>query len=399
MQLPKEVIHVLETLETAGYEGFAVGGCVRDTLLSQTPHDWDVCTNATPEQMLSAFRPFTCVPTGAKHGTVTVIVHGIPLEVTTYRTESEYRDGRHPDTVTFVSDITADLKRRDFTVNAMAYHPVNGLVDPFGGREDLKARVLRCVGDPTERFSEDALRILRAVRFAATYGFAVEPQTEQALFALAPTLYRVSAERVCGELTRLLTGDFVYPALSRLYPVLCAAVPELPLQDEGEREALFRALSRSEKDRTVRWAVWLAVLGESAAESVLQRLRLDRRTTQRILTVIRHQNDTVSPNEPAIRRWLYRLGEPTLRALLAVQEAYGRPQQAARACIDRVLATGQCISLKTLAVNGKDLLLTGIPAGEAVGKALQQLLAAVLDGTVPNQRDALLAYLDKRRKM
>lgn len=434
MELPAFVSAVTERLTAAGFACHAVGGCVRDSLLGLTPHDWDLTTNALPEQTAALFADYTVIPTGLPHGTVTVLSDGRPLEITTYRTDGAYRDHRHPDSVVFVTDITEDLRRRDFTVNAMAWHPQSGLCDPFGGQADLHNRLLRCVGKAEERFTEDALRILRALRFAATYGFTVESETADALFRCAPLLADVAAERVRAELDRLLTGTFVGKVLREFYEVLYPVLPELSAMagheqcsryhDRDVLEHTVAAVELSPPTVAVRLALLLhdsgkpacftrgedgeghfyghAAVSESIAVAVTQRLRYDRRMQETVRSLVKYHDTPIDDTDAAVRRWLNRLGKERLRLLLDVQEGDARAHAAwvvptrmaeitaLRERVDRIVAEGQCLSLKSLAINGDDLKAAGFPAGKTMGECLRYLLDEVLAGQLPNEHGILL---------
>lgn len=435
MRLPASVSAVMERLTSAGFACHAVGGCVRDSLLGLTPHDWDLTTNALPEQTAALFADHTVIPTGIQHGTVTVLIDGMPLEITTYRTDGAYHDHRRPDSVAFVDDITEDLRRRDFTVNAMAWSPQSGLCDPFGGQTDLQHRRLRCVGKAEERFDEDALRILRALRFAATYGFEIETETAAALFRCAPLLTQVAAERVRAELDRLLTGEFVGDVLRGFYKVLYPVLPELQAMaghlqhsryhDRDVLDHTIAAVEAAPPILSVRLALLLhdsgkpqcftrgkdgaghfyghATVSTAIADDVTRRLRYDRRTQETVGLLVKYHDTPIADTDASVRRWLNRLGEQRLRLLLDVMEGDSRAHaawvvpsrvatiNALRERVDRVVAAGQCVSLKTLAINGNDLKAAGIPAGKAMGECLRYLLDEVLSGNLPNEHGILLA--------
>lgn len=440
MQLPCAVLRVMERLEKNGFEAYAVGGCVRDDLLGITPHDWDVTTRATPDAVQKLFADERCVLTGADKGTVTVVTEEMPIEVTTYRTETTYRDHRHPDAVTFVRTIEEDLSRRDFTINAMAYHPKRGLVDRFGGQEDLRRRRLRCVGVARERFSEDALRILRALRFASTYDLSIEEKTEQALFRCSPLLTQVAPERLRVEWDRLLTGKAAERILLAYWSVLAPIFPEIVPMVGFEQHSVYHdrdvwqhtaaAVAGTVPDPLIRLTLLLhdcgkpstftmdaegnghfyshAAMSEKMATAVLSRFRYDRETTEQVLKLI-HYHDTILPTDPkGIKHFLSRHGEEFLRRLLAVKEgdcAGHAPSfiperqeelRRIRRVLDEVIAEGDCFSLKDLAVNGDDVIRAGVPSGKQVGCLLQELLTAVIDGTVANERQELLFLLRKK---
>lgn len=443
MKLPQQVLFAVDRLQGAGFACHVVGGCVRDSLLGLSPHDWDLTTNALPQQVSAVFADHRVIPTGEKHGTVTVLIESMPLEITTYRVEGAYRDHRRPDEVRFVSEITEDLRRRDFTVNAMAWEPHGGLCDPFGGEADLQNKLLRCVGVAEERFNEDALRVLRALRFAATYGFTIEESTAQALFSCAPLLSAVSAERIQAELNRLLVGDYAGRVLRQFAAVLYPVLPELekmagvwqynPYHDKDVLEHTIAALESSPPVLPVRLALLLhdcgkpgafeqiregfghfpnhPAIGAEMAREALRRLRYDNRTIDTVCRLIRHHDDPIPETDAGVRRWIYRLGEQTLRWLLDVKEGDCNGHAAdlpsarknelyrLRERIDRVVAEGQCTSADKLAINGDILLAAGFPHGKAVGRALQMALDMVLDGECPNDREALLAALSAQKDL
>lgn len=443
VKLPQQVASVMERIQAAGFACHAVGGCVRDSLLGLTPHDWDLTTDALPQQVGDVFADHRVIPTGMAHGTVTVLCDGMPLEITTYRVDGAYHDHRRPDSVRFVPDIIEDLRRRDFTVNAMAWEPQTGLCDPFVGADDLKHRLLRCVGNAEKRFNEDALRILRALRFAATYGFAIEEATADALFHCAPLLCEVAAERIRAELDRLLVGPYAGVVLRRFAAVLYPVLPELqaiegvwqynPYHDKDVLGHTIAALEAAPPVLPVRLALLLhdcgkpgrfeliregfghfpnhPAVGAEIARDVLQRLRYDRRTTDMVCRLIRHHDERIPETDAGVRRWLYRVGEQELRWLLDVKEgdcdghAANLPPfrkeeiNRLRERITRVVAEGQCTSMKMLAINGGILMAAGIPAGESVGRALHFALERVLDGDLPNEREALLAAISAQKDL
>ena len=443
MQLPVHVLDLLSRLHSAGFSAYAVGGCVRDSLLGLKPHDWDICTSALPDQMLSVFRDLHTVETGLKHGTLTVIVEHVPYEVTTYRIDGDYTDHRHPDTVIFVDDLTKDLARRDFTVNAMAWSPEAGLQDPFSGQQDLAACTIRCVGGPEQRFGEDALRILRALRFAAVYGFSIEPATASALRKMAPDLKRVAGERIREELLKLLCGKAAGHILREYPEVLAEIIPEIrPMIGYDQQnhhhsydlwEHTVRGVEGVPADPVLRLAMLLHDTGkplvrttdesgeghykghpkvsEEIARRTAEALRLDNAFRDRLCTLVLHhdiplrtQSGEINTDRPFLLRRLNRFGEEDLRALFLIHRSdriatgYSTPEREdARlkermAALDALLAEQPCFTLKDLAVNGRDLTAAGLK-GKAVGEALQSLLESVMDGKVPNEKNALLDYL------
>ena len=467
---------LLDALHAAGYAAYAVGGCVRDSLLGRTAHDWDLCTSALPQQVMELFGTEQCIPTGLQHGTVTIKYGGQLYETTTFRTEGSYTDGRHPDEVQFVPDVREDLARRDFTINAMAYNAAEGLVDPFGGQKDLQNGLLRAVGEPQQRFTEDALRILRLYRFAARFGFALDAATARAARQLAPHLDCISAERIQEELAKLLAapqpGAYLEPA------VLAVVLPELTPEKLTAAKPVVDVCPAGEENLPVRWAALLGALGESDTRRVLKRLRCSNACIEETAVLVRetagegvcgsfllghefelrHPADascleqhshpagrcpnsnslfppqaavvavaghsiarptacgsrvppqrTVLGETPAhaperasdihIRRLLGRYGLRTVERLCALCAALH--PQAAPACAlaaqraRQLEADGVCCRVSQLAVNGRDLMAAGIPAGPALRRVLEALLDGVIRAEYPNEKPALLAAAQK----
>ena len=439
---------LLDALHGAGHAAYAVGGCVRDSLLGLDPHDWDLCTSARPEQVMALFGEEKCIPTGLQHGTVTVKQGGRLYETTTFRTEGAYSDGRHPDAVCFVPDVREDLARRDFTINAMAYSAEEGLIDPFGGRDDLAAHLVRAVGEPERRFEEDALRILRLYRFAARFGFAIDPATGAAARALGPHLDCVSAERIQEELLKLLAaprpGSYLEPA------VLAVVLPELEPEEQPERFAeLCRTIDRIEptaENVPARLAALLWPLGEAGARKALRKLKCSNALTDEVTVLEREAGGgagsfllprsrdrwagsssedrplgwdpaaagsragdgmarTVSEEEApgtpgsemqlTAKRLLGRYELPTIQRLTALCSAR-HPEQtgalaALRAEAEQLTAENACCRVSQLAVNGRDLMAAGVRPGPGLRQVLNALLEAVITGQTPNEKDALLA--------
>lgn len=432
IMLPQSAAQVIEILEKNGFEAWAVGGCVRDSLLGQTPKDWDIATNALPEQTSVLFRGCTVAQTGEKHGTVTVVLQGQPVEVTTYRIDGVYEDNRHPRQVVFTDDIHRDLKRRDFTINAMAYHPRRGLIDDFGGRTDLARSCIRCVGSPEERFREDALRIMRALRFSAVLGFEIDADTAAALRKGAGMLHSIAAERIRDELVRLLCGKNAGQVLTEYRDVFAVVMPQLaPMFDFDQKNPhhyldvwahTVQALSSSVPVPAVRLALLFHDSGKPAnfttdekgighfyghpakseeiAREVMHQLRFDHATADRVRLLVRWHDADILPEGRSVKRWLNRLGEEGLRQLLQVKAAdRGATNykfenlsvlKLVEQKLDTVLQEGQCFSREKLAVNGKDLLALGFPQGRQLGEALDTLLGLVIDEQLPNQRTVLL---------
>ena len=400
---------LLNALHAAGYAAYAVGGCVRDSLLGRTAHDWDLCTSALPQQVMELFGAAQCIPTGLQHGTVTIKYGGQLYETTTFRTEGSYTDGRHPDAVQFVPDVREDLARRDFTINAMAYNEAEGLVDPFGGQKDLQNGLLRAVGEPQQRFTEDALRILRLYRFAARFGFALDAVTARAARQLAPHLDCISAERIQEELAKLLAapqpGAYLEPA------VLAVVLPELTPAALEAAKPVVDACPAGEENLPVRWAALLGALGETDTRRVLKRLRCSNACIEETAVLVRETagqgvceekapaHAPVHAREVAIRQLLGRYGLCTVERLCALCAAL-HPQNAP-ACTfaaqraRQLDADGVCCRVSQLAVNGRDLMAAGIPAGPALRRVLEALLDGVIRAEYPNEKPALLAAAQK----
>ena len=396
---------LLDALHAAGYAAYAVGGCVRDSLLGRTAHDWDLCTSALPQQVMELFGAEQCIPTGLQHGTVTIKYGGQLYETTTFRTEGSYTDGRHPDEVQFVPDVREDLARRDFTINAMAYNEAEGLVDPFGGQKDLQNGLLRAVGEPHQRFTEDALRILRLYRFAARFGFALDAATARAARQLAPHLDCISAERIQEELAKLLAapqpGAYLEPA------VLAVVLPELTPAALEAAKPVVDACPAGEENLPVRWAALLGALGEADTRRVLKRLRCSNACIEETAVLVREtagegvseEKASAHPGDIHIRQLLGRYGLCTVERLCALCAAL-HPQAAPTCALAaqrarQLDADGVCCRVSQLAVNGRDLMAAGIPAGPALRRVLEALLDGVIRAEYPNEKPALLAAAQK----
>ena len=425
---------LLDTLHAAGYAAYAVGGCVRDSLLGRTAHDWDLCTSALPQQVMELFGAEQCIPTGLQHGTVTIKYGGQLYETTTFRTEGSYTDGRHPDAVQFVPDVREDLARRDFTINAMAYNAAEGLVDPFGGQKDLQNGLLRAVGEPQQRFTEDALRILRLYRFAARFGFALDAATARAARQLAPHLDCISAERIQEELAKLLAapqpGAYLEPA------VLAVVLPELTPAALEAAKPVLDACPAGEESLPVRWAALLGALGEADTRRVLKRLRCSNACIEETAVLVREvagqgvcrsfsedrplgwdpaaagsragdgmarfvseEKASAHPGDIHIRQLLGQYGLCTVERLCALCAAL-HPQNAPACALAaqrarQLEADGVCCRVSQLAVNGRDLMAAGIPAGPALRRVLEALLDGVIRAEYPNEKTALLAAAQK----
>lgn len=441
IRLPEQVNTALTRLEQAGFAAYLVGGCVRDALMGRVPADYDITTAALPEETAAVFAGERRIETGLRHGTVTVLLHGSPLEITTFRVDGDYSDARHPDAVRFTPSLREDLARRDFTVNAMACSGRGGIVDPFGGSADLAARVLRCVGEPAARFREDALRILRALRFAAVLDFSIEPATAAAAFEHRALLKRVSAERVASELKKLLCGPAARRVLLDYTDILGVVLPELlPMRGFDQRNAhhVYDVLEHSAAavenvapTPVLRLAALLHDVGKpdcfslddngtghfyghgarsaAMADAILERLRFDRAGRERIVTLVRCHDLRIEESERAVKRALAKLGPEAFFQLLQLKRADNlakTPEVSDRlAHYDRLEALAKdslsrppCFSLRDLAVGGDELRRAGMAPGPAMGAALQALLDAVLDGAVANEKAALLDYWQTRLK-
>lgn len=431
MKLPEYVRICMEALEQAGFQVYAVGGCVRDSLLGLTPQDFDLCTDATPEQMQQVFAAFSLVRSGEKHGTIGVIMDHQVVEITTFRTEGDYADSRHPDWVRFVPNLEEDLARRDFTVNAMAYSPKTGYIDPFGGQADLEMRVLRAVGCPEKRFAEDALRILRGARFAARFRLTPEGATEQAMLRLAPSMEQLARERVFEELCKLLLWASAED-LCRFAPIITAVIPELASQVGFDQRNPHHAYdlfthtahvtANTPAELSLRWAGLLhdvgkvpsfftdeegrghfyghAKPGAAIADEVLLRLKAPTALREEVVQLCQLHMTLIQPEKKVVRRWLNKLGPAFLDKLLTFQAAdmsgKGIPEgdeleqfPKLRAIIAEILDENACFSLKDLAVNGHDLQKLGL-AGKEIGLCLNHLLEQVMEELLPNEKEALL---------
>ena len=431
MYIPESVRCCLDRLENAGFAAYVVGGCVRDHLLGLTPSDYDMCTAALPEETEAIFADHRLVLAGKKHGTVGVVTEDGVIEITTFRTEGDYQDNRHPEWVAFVPDIEQDLARRDFTVNAMAYSPTRGYADPFGGRDDLQHKILRAVGEPARRFTEDSLRILRGVRFAVRYGLTPEENTLNAMVSLRHLMENLARERVYEELSKLLPLVSAQD-LIRFSPIFAAVIPELEACigfQQHNPHHLYDVFTHTAQvvaavpgDLTLRWAALLHDIGKPAtftldeegrghfyghakvsaqmADAILRQLKAPTALREQVVTLIEHHMTPLTPDKKILRRRLSALGSENLNRLLLLQEAdwFGRGVEEIREngdfseirqILSEIEAENACLSLKDLAINGHDLMDLGI-TGPQIGKTLNALLAQVLDEQLPNETDALL---------
>ena len=439
IDIPANAKKIIEMLEAAGFEGYVVGGCVRDAFLGREPEDWDIASSAAPDEMLEVFKNERVIETGLKHGTVTVVMDGESYEVTAYRVDGEYKDARHPESVTFVREIAEDLARRDFTVNAMAWSGRDGLVDLFGGKKDLDAGVLRCVGDPEKRFEEDALRILRCVRFASQLDFEIEENTERAMYDRLPLLEKVSEERIRAEFDKLLAGPGAERVLTCYREIIASFIPEAAEMFDLDQENPFhlydvwthtvKAVSGVPAERTLRLAAFFHDIGKprckvvdkgwghfyhhehvgsDMTDEIMRRLKYDNATRETVVMLIRKHGTVFNPDGKQPRRLLSKMGEEDLRRLIALERADVSAQHpdyvaerleniaAFEAKVEEALAGEQCFSMKDLAISGDDIMALGVEQGKEVGRIKRALLDMVVDGDIENEPETLL---DEAKKL
>ena len=386
MQIPQYVKNVLECLYDSGYEGYMVGGCVRDSIMGRTPNDYDVTTNATPEQMAECFSRFKVIPTGLKHGTLTVLSGGHNIEVTTYRIDGEYADNRHPKQVRFTSKLTDDLARRDFTVNAMAMDASGRVQDPYRGMEDIKSCTIRCVGDAGLRFSEDGLRILRCIRFASVLGFNVEDETARQVHTCRGLLDNISKERIMAELQKLLCGKDAARVCREYSDVTEQIIPQL----EGLASQVPQRLERATNNVYVRLALLLCDLGADEAGVALRRLKCDNITHGTVKLLISNRNIDANSDKIAIKKYLAQTGADNFLLLTHFAEALtGEDFCAVRKQSEQIMEAGECLWLRQLQVDGSDVCAIGA-VGRETGVILKKLLDSVVCGTLPNNREILI---------
>ncbi len=443
IELPKNVTKIIDTLEQAGFEAYAVGGCVRDSILKRKPNDWDITTSAKPEEIKKTFK--RTFDTGIKHGTVSVLFGNDIYEVTTYRIDGEYEDSRHPKDVTFTSDLKEDLLRRDFTINAMAYNPEKGLVDMYGGMDDIEHKVIRCVGNPHERFSEDALRILRAVRFAAQLDYTIDKETKDAIIKLSPTLSKISAERIQVELTKILLSNHPeYLKLAYELQITKVILPEFddcmaceqhnPHHFLSVGEHTLMVMQNVKADKNLRYAALFHDFGkvrtkttdrfgidhfkghpsesEKIAREIFKRLKFDNDTTRRVCLLVKYHDWMIGANPANIRRLINQIGEECFPEMFDLNKAdliaqsrtfkakekrelFEHFEDAYKSVMDKK----ECVSLKTLKVNGSDVIRECNASGSEVGAILKELLGLVLDDPLKNDREYLLNYLREKKKI
>lgn len=434
MNIPAPVGRAIDVLNSCGFEGYLVGGCVRDSLLGSAPYDFDITTNALPEQIIECFNGYRVIDTGLKHGTLTLVIDHTHVEITTYRIDGEYIDSRRPQSVIFTSSLKDDLSRRDFTINAMAYAPNGEVIDFFGGRQDLKNRLVRCVGNPDKRFGEDALRMLRALRFAAVLGFEIEERTSQSIINNRMLLKNISVERIAIELNKLIVGQKAGDILDKYRDAFAVFIPEIePMFDFDQKnyhhnldvwQHTLKSVASAPQDAVLRLTMLFHDIGKpqcfsidakgvghfyghnktsaQVCSAIMRRLKYDNTTHDTIKTLVSCHDITINADEKSVRRTLNRLGETNMRRLLNIKRADSTAQNPQftderlayisrlESILDNVLQARQCFSLKDLAVDGHDMMELGI-YGSQIGNMLTLLLDMVIDGTIENTRDVLLA--------
>ena len=394
MQIPRDAEQIIERLKDAGFEAYVVGGCVRDMLLGRVPGDWDITTSAKPEQVKAIFG--RTIDTGIQHGTVTVIKGKTGYEVTTYRIDGEYEDGRHPKSVAFTVSLEEDLKRRDFTINAMAYSHKDGLVDIFGGQEDLCGKQIRCVGNPMDRFTEDALRILRAIRFSAQLDFQIEPETKKAIAVIAPNLVNVSKERIQVELTKLLLSD--HPEIMKLVfetgisPYISQSFSKIPAEQ-------ILVDPKLPKEKALRWAAFLHLVPSEEAVKILRDLKLDNDTISNVKLWTAWWNRPLEVEEPKLRRVLSQMSEEQFDRLILLKQSLPESPETEeqltqiQALVGQIRLRGDCIRLKDMTVTGADLLAAGMKPGKELGQTLNRLFDLVLEHPEYNTKEYLMQQI------
>lgn len=439
IDMPPNANVIIHALQDAGYKAYIVGGCVRDSLMNRVPHDWDICTSARPEQILEVFKDRRVVETGLQHGTVTVVIDGEQYECTSFRIDGVYSDNRRPDSVTFIDDLTEDLRRRDFTINAMAYNDEEGLIDPFDGMGDIKRGIIRCVGNAADRFSEDALRILRAIRFAAQLDFAIENNTSSELCRQKGSLVNVSAERIASEFNKIVISDRFTGMLMKYLNVFEQFIPEFKAMYNFPQNnphhiydvlihtfytviscqkdlilrlaALFHDIGKphSYQDEAdgIRHFVGHNIVGADMTDKIMRRLKYDNNTRNAVVQLVLYHDSSFIAKPSAVKRWLNKVGEIQLKRLIDLRRAdiwgqrvfYDREKMRKiddfADVLNQVLEEQQCFSLKDLAINGDDLIALGFVPGKELGEMLAGLLNSVTDDALPNDRETLLKEAQK----
>lgn len=434
LKIKEDVINILNQLETSGYKAYCVGGCVRDLLMGNIPKDWDICTSALPSEVANCFNSEKVLETGLKHGTVTLIYNEGLYEITTFRLDGNYTDSRHPDSVEFVLSLDEDLKRRDFTMNAMAYNPKHGLIDLFGGKNDIKNSIIKCVGNPKERFNEDALRILRALRFAARFNFDLDENTARAINKQKNLLNSIAYERIYSELEFILLADHAEGVLLNYKEVFAQIMPEIepafnfnqhnPYHSYDVWTHIVKSVVAAPKDIVIKLTMLLHDVGKpqsftmdenkqghfyghakvsvNKAKDILERLRVSNKTKSEVLKLVEMHDVIINPSKRSVKRLLINMGEPLFRKLLVVKRCDAMAQNPSilkerlmlidniQEILETVLAEEQCLSLKDLKVNGNDIILLGVPKGKKIGDILKLLFSMVIEEQVENDKTKLL---------
>ncbi len=441
INIPSDANNLIHILQNNGHSAYVVGGCVRDSIIGRPIHDWDICTSATPKEMLEIFKDKKIIETGLQHGTVTVVVNSEPYEITTYRIDGTYSDNRRPDSVTFTSSLIEDLKRRDFTINAMAYNDDEGLIDPFNGLEDIKHKKIDCVGSAKERFGEDALRILRAIRFASQLEFSIMPGTDWEIHKQYKNLKNMSIERINSEFCKIVSSNTFCVQLVLYDDVFSLFIPELkdmirfeqnnPYHAYDVFDHTIHAVEHCESnDLIVRLAVFFHDFGKphsyqdgedgyrhfkghgrvsaDITNAIMKRLRFDNETRNNVVELVYYHDATFEVGKKYVKRWLNKIGEKQFRRLLEVRKADIKGQKPdykperiekvnnIESILEEVLREDECFSLKDLAVNGKDLMSIGYKSGKELGNTLNILLQLVIDGECPNEKEKLLQEAERR---
>jgi len=439
--IPDEVKYIIDTIESNGYDAYAVGGCIRDSLRGETPKDWDVCTSALPEEIKECFAGKKIIETGLQHGTLTLVLNKAPYEITTYRTDGKYTDYRRPDKVKFVGVLKRDLARRDFTINALAYNPKTGVVDYYGGQQDLSNGVIKCVGNPNKRFQEDALRIMRALRFASELGFKIDEDTAKAMHDSRGLLNKIAAERIAAELNKMLIGRGVSKLLADHVSIITEIIPELiptigfnqnsPYHFYDVYTHMLKSVESAPQDAAIRLTLLLHDIGKPScyteddrgghfykhqqvgsemAGQILRRLKYDNNTVGTVKQLVLYHDAEIHADNKSIKRWLNRIGEERFRKLIQVKNADSMAQvyergEEKRQILNRVslmlndiIEQQLCFSLRDMAVDGRDLIDIGIPESKQIGVILNQLMNMVIDDEVDNEKENLLKEAEKLMK-
>lgn len=425
INMPEEVEVALNILNEAGYDSYIVGGCVRDIILDVVPKDWDITTSALPTQIINCFKNFRTIETGLKHGTVTVIINNIQLEITTFRIDGEYKDNRRPDEVIFTNNISMDLKRRDFTINAMAYNYEDGLIDLYDGVLDINRKQIKCVGDPEKRFNEDGLRILRALRFASVLNFEIEEDTSRSIHINKELLKNISTERIRVEFDKLILGVNFYNILKDYKDVVEIFVPEINKINVNQYQHILKSMMYIKEDLVLKLAMFFHEIGNTEikggnklrtelVKSILKRLKYDHVTVKEVSTIILYFDTKLSTDKKDIKKCLNIMGENMFKQIIKAKIAHTYQQKSTGIVesvdnsvenfekttyfVDKIIKQNECYNLKTLAVNGEDLKNIGVKQGKLVGEILNKLLNLVIDETLENDKDNLIDYVIKNMK-